>query len=750
MSMVSSIDYDIMHRRFAHPSMDVLRHASGNTQGFPNISIPKENPICPGCAEGKMTKLSFPASDHRSTKPFDKVHMDLKSMPTHSYHGYNFFLILYDDCTSHGWTVSLKHKSDADLAIWQFIALIKTQYGKIIHEFQIDAGGEFKSKELTEFLKELSVNILTSVPHMHQQNGCAERFIRTIMDKSQAICLESCAPQSWWEFAVDCAVHVYNCTPIQRHNWKMPVENLTHTKPDVTHFRVFGCGAYVFLPEEVRHNKLNPRSELMTFIGYPQGVKGYLFMRSLNNMLFTAVQALFDETLYPKCPDMHRPGYTPDPDRPVSDQGEYNIPPDDDESDRNGGGPPFPIGPGGGHGNQYMPPQPPMPPHQPQQGYPPLPPSPSNHSYPSPQVRSNAPSLSLNMSPQPSWLATPPSPPYDKNFFTSYQDYQDWLQARANARPPTPETEEVRQRKIKETLKHWGYGTNWRGVQPPTQFTDDGHLIPPLIPNPTLPNDPAVQPQEDPSGSQLRRSGRTRQPVIHPDNIYGNQNPIDSEQMSNQGFQRLIVGVPVPSGSSNRPKSPLSEGKGKQRADHLARIVQEGDAGLINFLLSAAVKPTDGAGGKLPNVHNVREWHYRDLMRFPEAVRKEWKTACPEELESLQKHSVFKLTDLPKGHKTIGCRWVFDVKSDGQKKARLVAQGYSQAEGVDFNELFSPVVRFESVRIIFTLAALNGWYMTRVDVRMAYLYGKLDEEIYMRQPEGFVTTGQENKVIRLQ
>jgi hypothetical protein len=99
------------------------------------------------------------------------------------------------------------------------------------------------------------------------------------MDKSQAICLESCALQSWWEFSVDCAVHVYNWTPIMRHNWKMPFENLEHTKPDVTHLRVFRCGAYVFLPEEVRHNKLNPKSELMTFIGYPQGVKGYFFMR---------------------------------------------------------------------------------------------------------------------------------------------------------------------------------------------------------------------------------------------------------------------------------------------------------------------------------------------------------------------------------------------------------------------------------------------------------------------------------------
>ena len=61
-SMVLSVDYDIMHRRFAHPSKDVLRHASGNTKNFPSIKFPSHNPVCPGCAEGKMTSSSFPPS----------------------------------------------------------------------------------------------------------------------------------------------------------------------------------------------------------------------------------------------------------------------------------------------------------------------------------------------------------------------------------------------------------------------------------------------------------------------------------------------------------------------------------------------------------------------------------------------------------------------------------------------------------------------------------------------------------------
>ena len=96
-SLICSVDYDTMHRCFSHPSKDVLRHASGTTLGF---SSNKER-ICPGCAENKMTRSVFPASDQRSAKPFNKIHMDLKAMPVHSYHSYNYFLIIFDNATSH-------------------------------------------------------------------------------------------------------------------------------------------------------------------------------------------------------------------------------------------------------------------------------------------------------------------------------------------------------------------------------------------------------------------------------------------------------------------------------------------------------------------------------------------------------------------------------------------------------------------------------------------------------------------------
>jgi hypothetical protein len=102
----------------------------------------------------------------------------------------------------------------------------------------------------------------------------------------------------------------------------------------------------------------------------------------------------------------------------------------------------------------------------------------------------------------------------------------------------------------------------------------------------------------------------------------------------------------------------------------------------------------------------------------------------------------WKLEDLPEGRSTIGCRWVFMRKYDekgniARHKARLVAQGFSQIPGMDFNETFAPVVRHDSLRAVLAIGAIKDLEIQQLDVKGAYLNGDLQEEIYMRQPEGF-------------
>jgi transposase InsO family protein len=186
-----------------------------------------------------------------------------------------------NDRTSHAWITLLKKKSDTALAFEQFVAIIENQFSVTIKKWQIDGGGEFRSGKTLDFLLQKGIKVLKSLLHEQQQNGRAERFNRTIWDKAQALRFQACLPESWWEFAVTHALYLYNRTPVHRLAWKSPHEALMGVKPNVTALRVFGCAAYVYLPPEVHKNKLSAKAELMVFLSYTDGMKGYRFMRML-------------------------------------------------------------------------------------------------------------------------------------------------------------------------------------------------------------------------------------------------------------------------------------------------------------------------------------------------------------------------------------------------------------------------------------------------------------------------------------
>ena len=89
------------------------------------------------------------------------------------------------------------------------------------------------------------------------------------------------------------------------------------------------------------------------------------------------------------------------------------------------------------------------------------------------------------------------------------------------------------------------------------------------------------------------------------------------------------------------------------------------------------------------------------------------------------------------------------IKANGRYKARVVAKGFTQEHGIDYEETFSPMTRYKSICYLLAHAALEDWEIEAMDVKTAYLYGELKEEIYMAQPEGFIKSGQEHKVCKL-
>ncbi|KAK3005199.1 hypothetical protein RJ639_016441 [Escallonia herrerae] len=122
----------------------------------------------------------------------------------------------------------------------------------------------------------------------------------------------------------------------------------------------------------------------------------------------------------------------------------------------------------------------------------------------------------------------------------------------------------------------------------------------------------------------------------------------------------------------------------------------------------------------------------------------EWEAAMEEETNALLRNDTWELVPKPKDVEPVTCKWVYKVKkkADGtvnRFKARLVARGFSQHYGMDYEETFSPVAKMVTVRTIISLAAYKGWKLWQLDVKNAFLYGELDRAVFMEQPQGFVS-----------
>ena len=142
---------------------------------------------------------------------------------------------------------------------------------------------------------------------------------------------------------------------------------------------------------------------------------------------------------------------------------------------------------------------------------------------------------------------------------------------------------------------------------------------------------------------------------------------------------------------------------------------------------------------------------------YDEALQDEnsskWELAMKDEMDSLLGNQTWELTELPVGKKALHNKWVYKIKNehDGSKryKARLVVKGFQQKEGIDYTEIFSPVVKMSTIRLVLGMVAAENLHLEQLDVKTAFLHGDLEEDLYMIQPEGFIVQGQESLVCKL-
>ncbi len=615
------VNWEIWHQHLGHPSKQVIKMGSKTLKGFPpKIPILETLDPCKGCVKGKATSDSFPDSEKRATKSFELIHTDLMEMPIASYNKQKYIMVLLDDYTSHVWTLLIQKKSDVFVSFQHWYTLIKNKYSTSIVTLRSDQGGEFTSKQFEEYLKTNGITHQMSTPHIHQQNGRAERINRTIREKSEAMRLHASCPPSWWNFAIETSIHMYNCTPLRRTNWCTPIENLTKDKPDISYFKVFGCTAWVYIPSELHKNKLSPKSEEMTFIGYELNAKAYRFMTH-DNKLVISTQAQLNESKFPresKTKDIATKNL--DKIRTSRDKEDFNPSINLDDI--------------------------------------------VNHNRPNYDTRKT---LSDEQH-----ISEPSSDDDDDN-------YKD---------PSDKNKDDSDVESFKSVKSEKDQDTKSRGVeldQPsdnPESDLEDAYIGDKKDKSPSPPPRPKTRRKaiRDPD-LPLQCSSHLKNPIIQPDNTYGDKPILEIEKEISEkedALTDLLKDLESKESSSDKEVEDLLSFQVSHTANAVCilkekhqqamtlwteKIVKENGVDLIKHLFTQAVYAKDD--------DNV-PYDYRDIIKMRinnPSLYQQWKVAMDEEIKSLQGHKIWILSDLPPGRTAIKCRWVFILKSDGKRKA---------------------------------------------------------------------------------
>lgn len=144
-----------------------------------------------------------------------------------------------------------------------------------------------------------------------------------------------------------------------------------------------------------------------------------------------------------------------------------------------------------------------------------------------------------------------------------------------------------------------------------------------------------------------------------------------------------------------------------------------------------------------------------DLVTFENEVKQsKWRRAMDDEILSIERNKTWELAELPRGHKTIDVKWVYKtkLKEDGEVdkcKACLVVKGYNQELGIDYKEVFAPIARHDTIRLVIALAAQNSWSIFQLDVKSTFLHGDLNELVLVKQLPGYIKIGEVRKVYKL-
>lgn len=269
----------VWHRRFGHASDAVLKKVA-------DINYVSNGTSCAVCAKAKQCRNSCKDVRNVAKRPLEVVHSDIIGPLPPSVDNENYVVTFLDDYTHYAVTYAMKNRSNAAGVLKEYWTRATAKFNVKMHKLQCDNAMEFVGGEMKKFCMEKGIVTQTSEAYLHEHNGKAERFNRTLMEKTRALLFDAGMPEEYWSFAMYAATYLINRLPTKALDMKTPFECWRGVEPNNRYLRVFGCVAHVLVPYE-RRKKLEPKSKEMVLVGYSD--TGYAVLDlSTNNLSFVS------------------------------------------------------------------------------------------------------------------------------------------------------------------------------------------------------------------------------------------------------------------------------------------------------------------------------------------------------------------------------------------------------------------------------------------------------------------------------
>jgi Reverse transcriptase (RNA-dependent DNA polymerase)/gag-polypeptide of LTR copia-type/GAG-pre-integrase domain len=639
--------------------------------------------------------------------------------------------------TQHVSVALLQKKSDAFKELQRIILMHENLLGKKLKHLFTDRGGEYVSESLNGWFAEKGIVHDFSVAHTPQQNGVAERVNQTLMNMIRAMMLQYKSYPPLWGEALMYATRIKNCT-LNKKLGMTPHEALNGKVPSVTNFRTFGCLVYARVAECDRA-KLDPKSIPGIYLGPELNGPGYrvlVYKPEYKRAHKYAVQVFRDIVCFESLKtvtgasnvtDLHWGGHvslpTPienlelekDSENQISHHGAKTLPSDLPNINQRLRGHLVPT-------------------FEEPVGHPPLPLENGEHRLEKPLalIPSNGGRINERVdlenggSREGNLNLISLTPPH-----TRIESHVDLIGPSSNALPvPTSNGDEDMSRTMHAPPHREELAPRRLFAPPPTHASPPLHVPSDSLPSSHVPPNVIRRGGIQRMGAALKSVGmkRRREEPMHFEPSHDDMSDLNAFLHNlNLEFDPIAPAAYAAHAPFNPPPSDMLPTRDE----------------LVEGLLRSFNVP-DHLCGPLPVLTQVDPKNPPNTLKqaMSSKYAKFWAMATVDEWMSIMANNTWELVDKEPWMKIIPCKWVFVVKVDEKGiptrfKARLVAGGHRQVEGIDYDETYAPVSRMTTLRILLGVSASKGWVVHQLDIKTAFLHGKADLDIYMRQPSGF-------------